>query len=63
LAFGDIARRVELDLLYRETPSTFTQAMRNGSHLLCEDFFNLILRFKDELDNIIVEDRDELLSW
>jgi hypothetical protein len=60
--FGVIARRIELDLLYRETPSTFFYAMRRASHLLCDDFFNLLYRHKDELDEMIVEERDDLLS-
>ncbi|KAJ2923973.1 hypothetical protein H1R20_g13122, partial [Candolleomyces eurysporus] len=63
LEFGVAATNIEVDLICKETPSTFFKAMRRASNLLCEDFFNLIMRYADVLDTMIVGERDELLSY
>jgi hypothetical protein len=62
LAFGVVATNVELDMLYRSTAQTFSEAMKEASHLISDDFLELVRRNKDLLDKMVIHSRDESLG-
>ncbi|KAJ2925229.1 hypothetical protein H1R20_g11888, partial [Candolleomyces eurysporus] len=62
LSYGVVASNIELDLLYRQTPCTFSAAMQKAAPFLSEDFVDVVLRHKDILDRMINWKRDELLG-
>jgi hypothetical protein len=56
--YSVISTNVELHMLYRATPSTFSSAMRKASGMLNDDFRDLIDRNGELLDQMIDQSRD-----
>ena len=56
--YGALGGRVVISMLHRQTPSTFTEAMRALADVLDPSFVECCVEHQDELNSMIVHERD-----
>ena len=56
--YSKLAGRAWVDNLHKETPATFTESMIQVKHLLHEPFLQTIKNYSEQINDMIVHDRD-----
>lgn len=61
--YGDLAAALLLEHIYEQTPSKFSEAMARIEHALDPAFYAIVQANAERLDEMVVHERDGLLSY